>query len=83
MLTDTTRVVGIGLIVVVHVAVIQVHVPGVVRVVRLGSSRPVIVAGVNFSAFLLNLNRSQPWPGTVYHGLYTAKKRQAESQLSF
>jgi len=36
-------IVRIGLIVVVHVAIVQVHVPRVRRIVRVGSTRPVVV----------------------------------------
>jgi len=45
-LSHTTHIVVIGLIVVVHVAVVEVHVPGVTGIVNVGSSRPVI-AGVS------------------------------------
>ncbi len=37
------HIVRVGLIVVVHVAIVQVHVPGVGRVVGVGRTRPVVV----------------------------------------
>ena len=41
--TDTPDLVVVGLIVVVHVAIVEVHVPRVVRIVGVGSGRPVAV----------------------------------------
>jgi hypothetical protein len=47
---DAARVVAIaGLIVVVHVAVVEVHVPGVGGIVLVGSGRPIVVG----NSFLL------------------------------
>ncbi len=41
--SDTPHIVVVGLIVVVHVAIVQIHVPCVAGIVGIGSSRPVVV----------------------------------------
>ena len=43
MLADTPDIVGASLIIVVDVAIVEVHVPGVVGVVRVGGRRPIVV----------------------------------------
>lgn len=40
---DWTHIVRVSLIVVVHVAIVEVHVPGVRRIVGVGSTGPVVV----------------------------------------
>jgi len=40
---DTTNVVGIGLSVVVRVAIVKIHVEGVGGIIGIGSGRPVVV----------------------------------------
>ena len=43
MPADTTHTVGVALIVVVHVAVVEIHAQGAASVVRVGSRRPIVV----------------------------------------
>ena len=77
------HVVVVVLIVVVHVAVVQVHVPGVVRVVRVGSTGPVVVRldaakSVHFSRQTCQVfgnltglrDHRQPIPNEGYDSLY-------------
>lgn len=47
----TSIVVVVGLIIVVDIAVVEIHVPGIVGVVMVGSTRPIIV---RLSLFISN-----------------------------
>ena len=46
---DTADVVGITLAIVVRVAVVQVHVPGILGIIRVGSRRPIVVVSRRFT----------------------------------
>jgi len=65
--TDTTHIVAIGLIVVVQVAVVEIHVQSVVSIVRISSRRPVVVRNgfyscTNLISENLTLQRKVLWP---------------------
>jgi len=46
---DATNIVVVGLIIVVQVAVVEIHVQGVVSIVGIGSRRPVVVGNGFYS----------------------------------